>query len=222
MPSSRSVSAFTDSHAHTASVPKAVIDNAIARGQGRSATGAQLEALTLEFLYPPDIALVIEVETESKNRSLQELRSVVKRAGGLIGSSSFYFTRRGQAIFSPKSDGPTITDVLEEAIEHEGTEDVEELDDGNFAIYTEPAMLMAVTQSLSKKFAGLELLESEIVWAPNEDTRVAIDSDDVAQSLSTMFASLKEHQEVKGLYANVRQGSIADEQWESIERNLEL
>lgn len=208
-----------------ASVPRTVIENAIARGQGRSATGAQLEPLTLEFIFPPDIAIVIEVETDNKNRSLQDLRAVVKKGGGIVGSTSFYFTRRGRAVFSssPKEGkpAPSISEVLEEAIEHDGTEDVEELPGGDYVVWTEPSMLTSVTEGLAKKLE-LEILESDIVWAPNEDTRVAIDSEELLETLDTTFASLRDLTEVKGLYANLQQGSVPDEQWERIDRSLDL
>ena len=209
----------------TASVPKHVIDNAIARGQGRSATGAQLEPMTLEFLFPPDVAIVIEVETDSKNRSLQDLRSVVKKGGGIVGSTAFYFTRRGRAVFSstPKEEKtiPSLSDLLEEAIEYEGAEDVEELPGGDYVVWTEPNMLMAVTQGLAKKF-DLEILESDIVWSPNEDTMVGIESEELIETLDNTFAGLRDHTEVKGLYANMRQGSMTDDQWERLARHLDL
>jgi transcriptional/translational regulatory protein YebC/TACO1 len=210
-----------------ASVPRTVIENAVARGQGRSATGAQLEPLTLEFIFPPDIAIVIEVETDNKNRSLQDLRAAVKKGGGIVGSTSFYFTRRGRAVFSstPKEGKtiPSLSELLEEAIEHEGTEDVEESPGGDYVVWTEPSLLTAVTEGLAKKLE-LEVLESDIVWAPNEETQVALnaDSEELLETLDATFASLRDFTEVKGLYANVRQGSVSDDRWERIERSLDL
>lgn len=182
--------------------------------------------MTLEFLFPPDVAIVIDVETDNKNRSLQDLRTAVKKGGGIVGSTSFYFTRRGRAVFSstPTASNatvPSLSDLLEEAIEHEGTEDVEELPGGDYVVWTEPAMLTAVTQGLANKF-GLEVLESDIVWAPNEDTKVSVESQETLDTLDAVFASLRDYTEVKGLYANLRQGSVADDQWERIDRSLDL
>lgn len=206
-------------------MPRTVIENAIARGQGRSATGAQLEPLTLEFMFPPDVAIVLEVETDNKSRSLQELRAAVRKGGGIVGSTAFYFTRRGRAVFSSSArDGktvPSLSELLDEAIEHEGTEDVEELPGGDYVVWTEPSMLTAVTEALTKKFE-LDVLESDIVWAPNEDTKVSIDSKELAETLGTTFANLRDHTEVKGLYANIRQGAVADEEWEKIYSSLDM
>ncbi|KAM0390209.1 hypothetical protein ACHAQC_008199 [Fusarium culmorum] len=203
------------------SIPKNLIEAAVARGQGRSATGAQLESMSLEALMPPDVAMVIDAETDNKTRTLHDLRHVVKKAGGVVGSTTFYFTRRGRAVFKAKDGGPTLSEVLDEAIGHEGLEDVEELPEGDFLAWTQPNTLTAITEALSKKFE-LEILESDIVWAPNEDTKVSIDTADQIESLDALFNGIKEYPEVKAIYANVRQGAIADEDWDKVERNLDV
>ncbi|ESU13063.1 hypothetical protein FGSG_06904 [Fusarium graminearum PH-1] len=203
------------------SIPKNLIEAAVARGQGRSATGVQLESMSLEALMPPDVAMVIDAETDNKTRTLHDLRHVVKKAGGVVGSTTFYFTRRGRAVFKAKEGGPTLSEVLDEAIEHEGLEDVEELPEGDFLAWTQPNTLTAITEALSKKFE-LEILESDIVWSPNEDTKVRIDTADQIESLDALFNGIKEYPEVKAIYANVRQGAIADEDWDKVERNLDV
>ncbi|KAI5465836.1 transcriptional regulator-domain-containing protein [Mariannaea sp. PMI_226] len=209
------------SAATKASIPKNLIEAAVARGQGRSTTGAQLESMSLEVLMPPDIAVIIDAETDNKTRTLHDLRLVVKKAGGVVGSTSFYFTKRGRAVFKAKEGGPTLSDILDEAIEHEGMEDVEELPDGNFLAWTQPNTVMAITEALSKKF-DLEVLDSEIVWAPNEDTKVKIDSSSLADTLDGLFSGLKEYPETKAIYANVRKGDIGEEEWDKVERNLDV
>ncbi|EXL86162.1 hypothetical protein FOPG_02318 [Fusarium oxysporum f. sp. conglutinans race 2 54008] len=204
-----------------ASIPKNLIEGAIARGQGRSATGAQLESMSLEVLMPPDIAMVIDAETDNKTRTLHDLRLVVKKAGGVVGSTTFYFTRRGRAVFKAEECGPSLSDVLDEAIEHEGLEDVEELPEGDFLAWTQPNTLTAITEALSKKFE-LEILDSDIVWAPNKDTKVSIDTTEQANALDMLFNGLKEYPEVRAIYANVRQGAVGDEEWDKVERNLDV
>lgn len=205
----------------TASIPKSLIEAAVARGQGKSATGAQLEAMSLEVIMPPNIALIIDVETDSKIRSLQDLRLLVKKSGGVVGSTAFYFARRGKVVFKEKEHGPTLSDMLEEAIENGGVEDVEELPDGGFVTWTQPNVLTTITEALAKKF-GLEVLDSDIVWAPNEDTKVDIDTPRSAEELEALFSGLKEFPEVKAIYANVRKGAITDEEWDKMEQNLDM
>ncbi|TWU76790.1 hypothetical protein ED733_005337 [Metarhizium rileyi] len=204
-----------------ASVPKALVEAAVARGQGRSATGAQLEAMTFEVLMPPNIALIADIETDNKNRTLHDLKYVVKKAGGVTGSTSFYFSRRGRITLKNKQGGPTLSDLLEEAIEHEGADDIEELPDGNFLAWTQPAQLMAITEALSSKFE-LEVIESDIIWAANEDTKATIDSKQSVESLDALFTGLREYPEVKAIFANISQGSTSEEEWEKIERHIDV
>ncbi|EGX94383.1 DUF28 domain protein [Cordyceps militaris CM01] len=206
--------------ANKASIPKALIEGAIASGQGKSTSGAKLEPMTMEFLLPPDIALIIDIETDSKQRTLQDLKLAVKKAGGITGSTAFNFARRGRAVFKP-NDGAALADLLDEAIEHDGAQDVEESDEGGYVLWTEPSALMAIAKAFAAKF-DLELLAAEIVWAPNEDTMVKLDSDDSAAALSSLLATLREHSEVKAIFANTKQGRASEEAWEAVERRLDV
>jgi transcriptional/translational regulatory protein YebC/TACO1 len=204
-----------------ASVPKALIENAIARGQGRSTTGAQLESLTFEIIVAPNIAIIAEAETDSKIRTLAEMRATIKKAGGLSSASAFYFTKRGRAIFKSKEGEPTLSEIIEEAIEHDGAEDVEELPEGGFMVWTQPPSLMAITEAFSTKF-NLEIAESDIIWAPNEDTVVGLDAPETAETIGNLLSAVKDYPEVKAIYSNLRQGNIADEEWDKVARSLDM
>jgi transcriptional/translational regulatory protein YebC/TACO1 len=177
--------------------------------------------MTLEFLVPPDIALMVDVETDNKTRTLHDIRESAKKSGAVLGSVAFYFAKRGKAVFKQKDGGPSLTELLDEAIEHEGVLDVEELPDGDFLTWTEPTHLTAVTKALADKFA-LEVLESDLIYAANEDNLVNIDSSQAVEELESLVSGISEFSEVKAIYANIRQGSIDDEQWERIERNIDV
>ncbi|KAM3435277.1 hypothetical protein MY4824_005002 [Beauveria thailandica] len=207
--------------ANKASIPKALIEGAVASGQGKSASGAKLEPMTMEFLLPPDIALIVDIETDSKQRTLQDLKLAVKKAGGVSGSTAFNFARRGRAVFKPKHGAAALSDLLDEAIEHDGAQDVEESAEGGYVLWTEPSMLMAITKNFASKF-DLELLAADIVWAPNEDTMVKLDSDESAATLTSLLATLREHSEVKAIFANAKQGRATEDAWEAVERHLDV
>lgn len=175
--------------------------------------------MTLEFLVPPEIALIVDIETDNKQRTLQDLKLAVKKAGGITGSTAFNFARRGRAVFKPKEGGAAISDLLDEAIEHDGAQDVEENAEGGYVLWTEPSLLMAITRAFASKF-DLELSAADIVWAPNEDTMVKLDSDESAATLSSLLATLKEYSEVKAIFANTKQGRATEDAWEAVERHL--
>lgn len=174
---------------------------------------------------PPEIALIIDIETDSKQRTLQDLKLAVKKAGGISGSTAFNFARRGRAVLKPKADdgpGIALSDLLDEAIEHDGAQDVEEsAESGGYVLWTDPSVLMAITKTFAAKF-DLELLAADIVWAPNEDTMVKLDSDESAATLAALLVTLKEHAEVKAIFANTKQGRASEEAWEAVERHLDV
>lgn len=169
---------------------------------------------------PPNIAMIAYVETDNKMRTIHDLRHAVKKNGGVVGSTTFYFSKRGRAIFKCQENGPSLSEVLEEALEHEGTEDVEEMPDGSFQVWTQAPLLMAITEALTKKFE-LELLDSDVIWAPNEDTKVDVDEAKSVDALDALLSSLREYTEVKAMYANIRQGSITSDEWDRIERHID-
>src|SRR5690606_5789033 len=81
--------------AKAANVTSAFIERAIARGQARSLDCAAREKVTVEAVLPGNVALILDVETDSRLRSLQDLNSLVKKNGGKPGSTLFYFEHCG-------------------------------------------------------------------------------------------------------------------------------
>jgi transcriptional/translational regulatory protein YebC/TACO1 len=196
-------------------VPKASIEAAIARGQGLSASGAALESLTLEAILPPSIATIIEVQTDNKLRALADLRLLVKEAGGQVSTVGFMFTKKGRIIFRPKP-GVGVDEVLEPALDA-GVEDVFEDDAGRVVLFTEPAQTKTIAETLAASL-GLEIEESEIIFDPNEDTKVVLDDADAAAKLGSFLDELHEEvQGVQGVYVNWARGKgVSEEVWEEL------
>jgi transcriptional/translational regulatory protein YebC/TACO1 len=196
-------------------VPKASIEAAIARGQGLSASGAALESLTLEAILPPSIATIIEVQTDNKLRALADLRLLVKEAGGQVSTVGFMFTKKGRIIFRPK-EGMGVDEVLEPALDA-GVEDVFEDEQGRIVLFTEPAQTKTIAETLAASL-GLEIEESEIIFDPNEDTKVVLDDADAAAKLGSFLDELHEEvQGVQGVYVNWARGvGVSEEVWEEL------
>jgi transcriptional/translational regulatory protein YebC/TACO1 len=186
-------------NAKKASFPKASIEAAIARGQGLSSTGAALDSLTIEAMLPPSIAMVIDCQTDSKARTMQDMRGVLKFYGGTVTSTSYLFRKRGKIVF--EKDGETqLDDVLDQAIEA-GATDVDEDEEGRILLYTEPNNTSSVANQMADG-TGLKLDSSEIVWDPNPDTMVEIDSESTAEKLDACIAKIQEDSSVQGVYVN--------------------
>lgn len=184
--------------AKKAGIPKASIEAAIARGQGISASGAPLENITIEFMIPDSIAAVVECKTESKLKTMQDVREVVKWFGGSVTPTAYMFDRRGKLVFD--NDGKTSDDqLLEHAIEA-GALDMQ-VEDGKTIIYTEPSEITTVGQALTSAL-GASAESQDLVWEPREESKVEVDSDIMAENLSKLVARLEDDNSVHAVYLN--------------------
>ncbi|KAI1465049.1 YebC-like protein [Daldinia caldariorum] len=206
--------------AKKAGMPKANIEIAIARGQGKSSTGVGLETMTLEVMIPPAVAMVIEIETDNKQRVLQDLRLLVKKHKGTVTPTAFLFDRLGRSVLkgNPNAHEDAFDDVLMVAVEA-GAEDVETDKDGNVVVWTQPHVTHQTAQDLSRVL-DTEILSCEIVRSPSGD-KAKLDDEEAAQNIAAFLTALQEYPDVQGVYANAEKGTISNGVWDTIEDNLD-
>ena len=195
------------------------MEAAIARGQGKSATGATLENVTLEVIMPPTVALIIETETDNRARTLMDLRHLVKSYGGSVTPTSYLFQKRGRVAFEQDERKLGVDEVLDEAIEA-GAEDVETNEDGSIVLWTEPNMTKSAAEAMQRRF-GLKVGTSDIIWDANADTKVSLESEDALQPLLEFLDAVQDNPSVQCVYANIVQGNIADEAWVQLAGRLD-
>lgn len=205
--------------ARKAGVPKAIIEAAVARGQGRSSEGAALESVTFEAIIPPSVALIVETETDSRLRLLQDLNLIIKKGKGTPGTSKFFFSRLGRVVFEKNESGIGAEQIMDEALEA-GAEDLEDDEEGNIVVWTQPNHTSQVCRSVATAF-GLKAISSDIIWSPNEDTKVSIDSSPQVADLADLLVKLQEHPDVQAVYSNVSRGTMSDDEWAALEENLD-
>ena len=177
-------------------VPKTTIENAIARGQGTSPKGAALENLTVEAMMPPSVATIIECQTDSKARTLADIRLVVKESRGTVTPTTHFFLRRGKLVFG-RAERLSEMEIFNRAIEAEAT-DVKVEEEGNVVVYTEPNQTMATAQTLSDTL-GLKVQSSDLVWDAKEETRVEVED---VEELEAFLERVQEDASVQGVYVN--------------------
>lgn len=200
-------------------MPKDVIDQAVARGQGRSLTGTALEAMKFEVMMAPSVAFIIDVETDNKLRVLQELGVIVRKHKGRMTSTEFFFSRRGRVVFQ-KHATLEMDDMLDDCIEL-GAEDMEVDEEGNVVVWCQPNQTMQVAKGGTEKF-GVKVLNSDIIWSPNEETKSAVGSTEDVQLLADFTSALVELPEVQAVYCNAMRGDgISEEQWADFEDNVD-
>jgi transcriptional/translational regulatory protein YebC/TACO1 len=169
-------------------------------------------------MMPPAIALIVDIETESKLRALQDMNQMVKKAKGASTSSKFFFSRVGRVVFAGDS-GPGVDQIMDEAIDA-GAEDIENDADGNIVVWTQPTGTMQICQAIGDKYS-LKILSSDIMWTANEDTKAKLDSSEALVEFTELLKQLREYPEVQAVYSNVAKGSMSEEEWARIDENLD-
>lgn len=160
------------------------IETAIARGQGVSLTGSALENLKIEAMILPSIALVIECQTDSKMRTLQDIRETLKYGGATITPTSYLFDRRGKIVFEKTRD-LSDEEVLEQAIEA-GALDVHVEEDGRIVVLTEPTQTTSIAGVLAASL-GLKAESSEFIWDAKVESKVVVDSASIASRIDDLI-----------------------------------
>ncbi|OJJ43821.1 hypothetical protein ASPZODRAFT_875109 [Penicilliopsis zonata CBS 506.65] len=187
------------SNAKRAGVPKSVIEAALARGQGKSVSGAALEPVTIEAILPASVAVVIECQTDQKGRVLQDVRALVKNAGGTVTPTTYLFEKKGKITFE-KNDGLDLDACLEQVIEA-GATDFTTDGDGRLVVYTEPTETKSVGETLCK-LMGLTVEELEIFWDPNKDTMVTVEDEEQARELEDALNAICDDPSIQDIYIN--------------------
>jgi len=181
--------------AKSANMPQENYERAIKRGTGEL-EGVNYEELVYEGYGPGGVALYIETLTDNQNRTVAELRHILRRHGGNLGTTgsvAWQFERKGQIIIDA---GTLEEEALFDAAIEAGAEDMSQAD-GEFVVSTEVAALHEVQEQLMA--AGIEFVSATLAWlAKNE---VEVGGKDGLTLLKVMEA-LEDHDDVQQVYSN--------------------
>lgn len=180
--------------ARAASMPKENIDRAIAKA---TTEAANLEEISYEGFGPGGISVIVNVATDNKNRSAQEMKNLFERSGGTLagpGAVSFNFESKG-FILVEKSNDPE-SQMLQ--MIDLGAEDVNDSPDG-VEVYTAPGALGNVRKKFEE--AGFVMKETELVMKP-KNLQVISDAG-VAGKVLTFLDSLEDLDDVSGVFSNI-------------------
>jgi YebC/PmpR family DNA-binding regulatory protein len=178
-----------------ANMKRDTIDKAIARGVG-SGEGDNYDELTYEGYAPGGVAVLVEVMTDNRNRTVAEVRHAFNKAGGNLGtdgSVAYLFNKQGSLVFS---DQVSEEDIMEVAIEA-GAEDVVTQEDGSVEVVTMPEDFNAVKDALIA--AGFQPEMSEIAMVPT--TKAELDQE-TAEKVLKMIDALEDLDDVQNVYTN--------------------
>lgn len=179
-----------------ANMPLENIERAIKKGLGADG-GGNFEDLTYEIYGPHGVALLVELQTDNRNRTAAEIRSIVTKTGGSIatpGSVSRLFHRKGQLVVT--RDGANEDHVMEIALEA-GAEDFK-ADEHGFEILTDPAHFEAVHKALEEKHLKCEV--AEVTSLP--ELTIPLNDVDTIGAVQKLIDALEDHDDVKEVYSN--------------------
>ncbi len=179
-----------------ANMTRDTIDRAVARGAGTNEAD-NVEELTYEGYAPGGVAVLVEVMTDNRNRTVAEVRHAFSKRGGNLGtdgSVAYLFTRKGQLAFARGTDEEQLMEVALEA----GAEDIETADDGSIEVTTAWEDFTAVKAALEE--AGLAAESGEVTMIAS--TTVPVDLSG-AESVMGLIDALEDLDDVQNVYSNV-------------------
>jgi YebC/PmpR family DNA-binding regulatory protein len=178
-----------------ANMPADNIERAILRGIG-ALEGVQYEELNYEGYGPGGVALFIETTTDNQNRTVAEVRHLLQKHGGNLGTTgsvAWQFDRKGQIFVDATS---ATEDVVLEVALLAGAEDVT-LTGDEFVVTTAIPTFHTVQDQLRE--AGITFTLAELQMIPRNEVEVGVPD---AERLLKLLDALDDHDDVSRVSSN--------------------
>lgn len=183
-------------------MPKDNIERAVKKGLGTGADAVVYEEITYEGYGPGGAAVLLEVMTDNKNRTVAEVRHIFSKHGGNLGENgcvAWIFEKKGVIIVDKKE---LPEDELMELALDAGAQDVREA--GNeFEIITDPMSFEGVRQAIIAR--KIKYMDARIGMIPQNTVKL---EGAKAEQMLKMMEKMEDHDDVQNVYANF---DIADD-----------
>ena len=180
--------------AKAVNMPSANIERAINKGIG-NLPGVKYENYVYEGYGPGGVAIMMEVMTDNKNRTVPDIRHIMSKNGGNLGESgcvNWMFEKKGTITLNKMGMDEDI--VLEKSLEL-GADDFG-ADNDVIEITTSPELFGNVSDGLEKE--GYEI-EGEVGLSPINSVNV---SGADAKQLLQLLEKLEENEDIQKVYSN--------------------
>lgn len=183
--------------AKAVNMPNENIKRCIAKASGEL-SGDNYEELTYEGYGPAGSAVIINALTDNKNRTVDYVRTAMRKHGGSLGNAgcvSFTFTNMGVIVIerTPDLDEDTVMEFALDA----GADDFIAEDDA-FVVHTTPSAFSGVRKYLEEK--GLNFFEAQVEMVPQN--KITLSGDDLAK-FQRLVDALEDLDDVQTVYHNV-------------------
>ncbi|HDQ00131.1 MAG TPA: YebC/PmpR family DNA-binding transcriptional regulator [bacterium] len=195
--------------AKAVNMPASNIERAIKKGTGEL-PGVSYEQVIYEGYGPGGTAILIDVLTDNKNRTVAEIRHLLSKHNGNLGESgcvAWIFEKKG--VITVKAEN-TSEDELLELIVEAGADDMQQ-DDDLFEIVAQPSVFEQVKNKLQAR--QLKIESAELTMHPKNTVKV---NEKEAALLLKLMDALEDHDDVNRVYSNF---DIDSEILERLEQN---
>jgi len=181
--------------AKSENMPQDNIKRAIQRGTGEL-PGAVYEEFTLEGYGPGGAAVMLDINTDNRNRTVSEIRHAFGKNGGNMASAgavSYLFHKKGDILVAKSA---AKEDDLMNIVLENGGEDLH--DDGeNWEILTDTSAYEAVLEAVKK--AGIEPISASVAMIPQNYVKL---EGSAANTMIRLMEALEEHDDVQNMHSN--------------------
>ena len=176
-------------------MPADTIKRAIQRGTGEL-PGVNYEEFSLEGYGPGGVAVLVDISSDNRNRTVSEIRHVFSKNGGNMaeaGAVSYMFHKKG-AIVVPKSSAKE--DDLMAIVLDASADDMN--DEGeNWEILTAPSVFESVLNAVKK--AGIEPVSSSVTMVPQNYIKL---EGSQAAAMIRLMEAMEDQDDVQNVHAN--------------------
>lgn len=181
--------------AKDANMPGDTLKKAIQRGTGEL-PGVHYEEFSLEGYGPGGTALLLEITTDNRNRTVAEIRNILTKNNGNMaeaGSVAWQFHKKGLIVVEhDKVEEDRLLSVALDA----GAEDVK-VDEKTYEVLTSPHDFEAVKKAITD--AKIETSLAEVTFVPQNYIKL---EEKNAEQMLKLMELLDDHDDVQKVHAN--------------------
>jgi YebC/PmpR family DNA-binding regulatory protein len=182
--------------AKAVNMPKDTIDKAIKKATGGD-EGTHFEEMAYEGYGPKGVAIMVDVLTDNRTRTVAEIKKIFERHGGALGATGcvgWMFHKKG--LITVKAEAAKEDDLMEIAL-GAGAEDMRNV--GNlYEITCLPAAFEGLKKALEAKSIPMEMAEVSMI----PTTEVPITDAETARKIVGLMDEFEDHEDVQNAYAN--------------------
>jgi len=182
--------------AKAVSMPSDNIKRAIMRGTGEL-EGGQIDEIMFEGYGPGGAAVLVNVATDNRNRTVSEIRHAFSKHGGNLGeqgSVAWMFERKGQIIIDAEK-APAEDDLMTLVLEA-GAEDLRKEDD-TWEVISAPENHVTVLEAIQK--ANIPTESASIAMIPKNLMKLEGKN---ASGMLRLSEALEDNDDVQNVYSN--------------------